>query len=296
MIRDRDAAAELASEAVGLTHEQLTDELGAELAHHTIGFVDIATDKLVQNEQPIHIKDAKSAGSGTLVRIGSIEGVLTAAHVIRRLHDIDEVGIAAFNRSSPHVQSQTVDMALTDAMIFYVKENGSRGPDIGFLRLPEKNISNLKATHTFLELKKPAKLDQPNSTALDSFVGVVDEWTDELEPLQPLDASKPPMRRKWFKMLLGSGVVSDPRVENGFDLFNLRPTLTPPPSSYAGVSGGAVWRVYVDPIGDRFVLKEKQLIGVPFFEVLAEDDALTLVCHGPRSIYDRVIPEVLSKM
>jgi hypothetical protein len=75
------------SSPTGLTHEQLTDELAAEVANYTIGFVDVSTDRLVLDDRPVHIKDASSAGSGTLVKIGQMEGVLTAAHVIRRLND-----------------------------------------------------------------------------------------------------------------------------------------------------------------------------------------------------------------
>jgi hypothetical protein len=39
-----------------------------------------------------------------------------------------------------------------------------------------------------------------------------------------------------------------------------------PPSSYAGMSGGAVWRFFVDVNEDQPKVLERWLFGVPFYE------------------------------
>jgi hypothetical protein len=77
------------------------------------------------------------------------------------------------------------------------------------------------------------------------------------------------------------------RTENGFDLFDLAPSLPSPPSSYGGISGGGIWRTYIDSVGDgRYLVRGRRLIDVPFFQLPAADDSLYLVCHGPKSIYE----------
>ena len=54
-----------------------TEQISKGIAHFTIGFARLTASKTAE--------DAESAGSGTLVTIGSLHGVLTAAHVLDAL-------------------------------------------------------------------------------------------------------------------------------------------------------------------------------------------------------------------
>ncbi|MGH6802740.1 MAG: hypothetical protein ACREC3_05150 [Methyloceanibacter sp.] len=278
---------ERTSDAAGLTHDELSATVEADIANYTIGFLKLGIDSSGQN--------AESAGSGTLVKIGPYPGILTAAHVLEALPRDGPIGLVAFNRSATF-QRDTI-RGRWDAVAIRVPENGPDGPDIGFMSLPEFNVRNLSATHSFLNLKPPAALDEPAREGWNLFAGVVGEWTTELEPVQPANLSRPPMRRKNFRLLLAGGPVSPLRNEYGFDLFDLKPSLSRPPSDYGGVSGGGVWRFYLDAVGDdRHVVRERRLIGVPFYQLSVDDDPLHLVCHGPLSIYERLTKAVLSKV
>jgi hypothetical protein len=53
-------------------------------------------------------EDATPAGSGALVTVGSLHGILTAAHVLEALPDHGEVGLIRFT-SNPTIQKQTID-------------------------------------------------------------------------------------------------------------------------------------------------------------------------------------------
>jgi hypothetical protein len=147
---------------MGLTDEQVADDTSREVSNFTIGFLRFATDKLGAN--------AESAGSGTLVKVGSIFGVLTAAHVISELTRHSSVGIVVFGGEGK-LQKQEIDMKETEAVIFYKPENKERGPDIAFLRLPEVNASNLRATHLFLDLEELRARSDSDPPFLDWMVG-----------------------------------------------------------------------------------------------------------------------------
>lgn len=62
-----------------------TEALSQYASYHTIGFAHL-TEKG-------NVEDAGSAGSGTLVTVGSLHGVLTAAHVVETLPEHGNVGI-----------------------------------------------------------------------------------------------------------------------------------------------------------------------------------------------------------
>jgi len=263
-----------------LTDEQVADAVQAEVAQCTIGFLKFGTDALGAS--------VGSAGSGTLVKVGSKFGVLTAAHVIEALPCKGQVGVVQFNHRTP-VQKQTIEMADADLVTFHVPANKERGPDIGFLRLPEMNVANFKATHRFLDLERLACAEEPGPPFLDWVVVVVSEWTEDVDPIQPLHPESRPLRKTQFQAALSVGKAESPRTENDFDLFDLVPALPSPPSSYGGVSGGAVRRVYINEIGEnQYLMRGNRLIGVPFYELEDNNGSLRLVCHGPNSIYERL--------
>src|SRR3972149_9263443 len=105
-----------------------------EIANFTIGLCKVSN---VPNGA-----DAVSAGSGTLVSVGSIDGILTAAHVLKNLPDQGEVGLIPFSIQPPVAQSKTIDMALARKVTISTDGPSPTGPDLGFLRLPPSNGGN----------------------------------------------------------------------------------------------------------------------------------------------------------
>ncbi|MBK8909255.1 MAG: hypothetical protein IPM60_15660 [Rhodospirillales bacterium] len=65
--------------------EPILEEASSVIANFIIGFARVTVHQGAQ--------DADAAGSGTLVTVGPVHGILTAAHVLRNLPDQGEVGI-----------------------------------------------------------------------------------------------------------------------------------------------------------------------------------------------------------
>ncbi|MCW5692027.1 MAG: hypothetical protein KIT48_06655 [Pseudolabrys sp.] len=239
------------------------------------------------------IEDALCAGSGTLVTIGRLDGLLTAAHVLEKLPTSGEVGIVLYRNGL--VQKQTIRMEYTDQVSVAGDSFGPNGPDIGFLRLPQENVGWLKATNTFYNVSKrrddvlASQAPAPNH--VDAVVGMVDELTKEIP------APRPKMRAMAFSAIIFDGIIESERFEHGFDILEFSATTYPDfplPSSFAGVSGGALWRIYFTEQEGAPEIVAKRLLGVPFYES-PKARGMQISCHGPLSVYGRLYDLVAEK-
>jgi hypothetical protein len=124
-------------------------------------------------------EDATPSGSGALVTVGSIHGILTAAHVLEALPDQGEVGLIRFTNAT--IQKQTIDMSLAEKLA--IRGNGSvaEGPDIGFLRLASPQAATLNATNVFFNLSKREESvlgnEHPSCEYFEGLSGIIAEWT-----------------------------------------------------------------------------------------------------------------------
>jgi hypothetical protein len=89
------------------------------------------------------------------------------------------------------------------------------------------------------------------------------------------------------------GRVADLVVDNQqidrMDFVRMRDANNPPPSSYAGLSGGGVWRVRDEPLGNT-------LIGLAYYEQPAEEDGHRVIrCHGPLALHEVLYLAVLDR-
>jgi hypothetical protein len=239
-------------------------------------------------------EDAIAAGSGTLVTVGAVAGILTAAHVVKNLPDAGDVALMRFPGKPSLLQKQTVDMALAEKLVIAGGNDGPTGPDLGFVRLPMVNAQNLRATNSFLNIGERHGVELPShkgSAYVDAVVGVVSEWTSDLPP------ARPGTRMKSFELLYCGGTVIAKYQPEAYDLCTFRPDFESgkkAPGSYGGVSGGGLWRTYFVPDGSNYVI-ENRLVGVAFYEFRGEDGTMQLVCHGPRSIYVQAIAKIKEK-
>jgi hypothetical protein len=84
--------------------------------------------------------------------------------------------------------------------------------------------------------------------------------------------------------------------EGNFDFLELNVSYQPPSEaiqSFAGMSGGGVWRIPLikretDPI-DRVTFKEPVLAGTAFYQTAAEAGKCRIRCQGGRSIFVRTL-------
>ena len=65
------------------------------------------------------------------------------------------------------------------------------------------------------------------------------------------------------------------------------------PTSYKGVSGGALWRVPIlrkaEDDNSKVFTEKLTFAGVPFYEFPAEKGGIRIRCHGPKTIYESLL-------
>ena len=246
-------------------------DLARTLSHYTIGFGRFIKDANGAD-------DVVAAGSGTLVTIGRVHGVLTARHVLSNIEHDKTLAVVRFQHRPELFQQQTMDLRQAEFLIL-PGTDGTLGPDLAFLRLPLVNIENLGGTNSFypLDAQLPPMRGTYNGLgAIDTVLGVVAEWSHSLE-------HTPERRRIQFTLLFAGGVTHEAvKHHEGYDLLAFSPTFEDgmaPPDSYGGVSGGGLWRTFFKPDGSNRVV-HRRLIGVAFYENKSQS-GLVLSCHGP---------------
>jgi hypothetical protein len=265
---------------------RLLEETRGAIADFTVGFANLS----VRNAE----EDAEVAGSGTLVTVGPIHGILTAAHVLKNLPNSGEVGLVRFPRAPSPAQRQTINMSLAEKLAIATSDWTSTGPDLGFLRLPERDAAALYATNVFFNLSKRRDLvlagDHPAPKYVDGISGMIAEWTSPL-PDQSVFA-----RAKSFGALYGVGCVIREHNAGGYDLLDFEVTYGPDtdsPERYGGMSGGALWRVYISETNDgQQSVADKRIFGVAFFESDKVGQKRIITCHGPKSVYGNLIDAI----
>ena len=267
----------------------ILEKVSTEIADFTVGFAKLRTC----GDTP----DVDPAGSGSLVTVGSVHGILTAAHVLVNLPDQGGVGLVRFPRAPSVAQKQMIDMGYAEKLTISADAFGSQGPDLGFLRLSPKDVGTLKARNIFFNLGTRQKSvlagDQPDPQYFDGISGMIAEWTTDLPSEQRL------ARVKGFRALYGVGLVVGEHESNGFDLLHFEVTYGPgsdSPDNYAGMSGGALWRVYCTKDDDgQLSVVDKKVYGVAFHQSDLSDQKRIITCHGPRSVYGSLIEAVREK-
>lgn len=260
--------------------------LANSIVNFTVGFMRITTHDGTEEATP--------AGSGVLVTLESAHGILTAAHVLENLSVRDKIGNVRFTDAARAIRRQTVDVADTQRLVLAASTGSPEGPDLGFLLLPHRMVEALKATNVFLNLGRirGSALDskQPPPPYFDAVAGVVAERTTR--------RSSP--SSSWA---LEIGVVAqfcDGKVlreyeSKGCDLIEFEPghgSETSLPGSYQGMSGAGLWRFYVSPDGS---VRETRLHGIAFYESPPSDGRRTIICHGPRSLFDLLYSKMIEK-
>lgn len=85
-----------------------TEQISTDVAHYVIGLVTVA----MQNG----VEEATCAGSGSLVTVGSLHGILTAAHVLDALPKQGAVGVVLRVKAAAEFHKQIITMEHTDSL------------------------------------------------------------------------------------------------------------------------------------------------------------------------------------
>jgi hypothetical protein len=266
----------------------IPDDESRALTNYTIGFV-----RVTEHD---NVEDVESLGTGTLISVGSIQGILTAAHVLEHLPDTGNVGIALFQEDTAKFGKRVIDMQHAEKLMIGGEASDASGPDLGFLRLPPDTVAALGAVLSFYNLSKRRddvlanKVPAPSYT--DAIFGIVAELTEEV----PSERKR--VRRKSFTALFGRGNSSAVTEANGHDLFDFEVPPFPDfkmPDSFEGTSGGSVWRFFVAERDGKDSVVDRRLVGVPFHQSDAVNGKRTITCHGIKSIYSVLADAVMKK-
>ena len=260
------------------------------IARYTIGFLKLST---INQEE-----DAKYAGSGVLVSVGNMLGVLTAAHVLDVLPKDGPVGLVDF---SGLFQKIIMPMKATKRFSMGNFPWSENGPDIAFLLLPIEFADILKGKLSFLNLILARDNFNADSNKTAQFFDVALGGLGRLEEgTRDVKASVPNYKSKIVegRALFGNTAPKAPHV--GMDLLQFTPEQSvdfTSPKSFEGISGGGLWRIYLDLDEAKNVkCNSPQLIGIAFYQLDEGTIKHSIVCHGPKSIYESFYQKLDSEL
>ena len=204
------------------------------LRHFAVGFL---TKSVNQGAEQVDC-----AGSGTLVNLDGVNGILTAAHVLTSLQEhTGQIGLLDFSHNPQKPQHLALDLTLTDNVSCGSGGPfGPNGPDIAFLALPPDTADALGTFTSFANLafRRDEVLAKkwPTDRFIECVAGLVHERTVDLPPADDTPA-------RLFEASFEPGTTSSRPSHLGFDLLDFLPNEDEgykPPASYEGVSGAAL--------------------------------------------------------
>ncbi len=227
-------------------------------------------------------------GSGTLVRLGSISGILTAAHVWHEVRKHPRIGIYLYPVRKQEFHAITEHTSLLSAIEFTGDFDDGLGPDLAFIRLSAQKAAEIETHSVFLNLTKNEERSQvvppSGTTYVDAIAGGVEEMGQQV-------STQGDRKAVIQGALLNMGRAAE--IVDGREAFDrLEFTAKPDedfvlPSSYGGMSGGGCFRIFFQE-SDKSIMHK--LLGVAFFQTLLDGKADKIICHGPRSIQEKLLP------
>lgn len=233
------------------------------------------------------------AGSGTLVRIGDISGILTADHVIEELIKIGTVGLI-LPSSLEQYHRIALTMDTVETVRFRRGADEAMGPDIGLVVLPATLVATLGAIQSFYNLPKHCERILSLANKNDGpwiLAGWPNEWVSAGAPVKGYDVTYQ------FPGFGGIGTVLNEVERKEFDFLTFGIDYGTEgydgPTDFRGLSGGGLWQgIGLEDDGQEIQVEEWLLSGIAFYQSNVESGKRTIICHGRQSIYLRLIDEL----
>jgi hypothetical protein len=262
------------------------------LSNFLVGLVELLADQGYAN--------GELGGSGSLVRIDDVCGILTARHVITHLAKQKFVGLILPNVGVGKLHN--VSFKIDDCRRIEIGNDDTdeqSGPDLALLVPPPNIVSELQGRQSFYSLTKGRERALKGPPPVDHGIwvlsGFAGEWTEEKAPARGF------YRTKGFRGQHGVGIVKDEREKGDFDYQTfeaLYDSHYEGPDSYGGYSGGGLWQVLAKPVGTEVIVSDVILSGVAFYQSpkLTKNGRITreIHCHGRRSIFESLVQKVRS--
>ncbi len=253
-----------------------------EIINFTIGIVKIIENRTTEN--------AILIGSGTLVDVNGIFGILTAQHVIDALPSHGNLGLIVSEKlHRPIVDAQTLIYTCIGR-----GKDSSIGPDVGFIKLPHTVVGLLKAHKSFYNITKSKDLILNNppdeGLGLWCLAGIPEEKTIIEGPNRGFESVMD------FLLFCKFGRVSDRIIEDDYDYYSFGVSFnseSQSPMNYGGVSGGGLWHVLIaQGKKSEIFTKNLYLSGLAFYQTPVVANKRKIRCHGRRTIYENAYHEI----
>jgi hypothetical protein len=235
--------------------------------------------------------DVQHAGSGTLIAINGVFGIITAGHVVERLEEFEIWALSSFNSFNGH--SRMYHFTKTDKTIRLGDDyRNTDGPDIGFIRLPDDIVSQSQNEMTFYNITSRYKAarsqsGKPNKLNIRAIAGVIGEASSIVEKIDGSTEVE-------TKTLVAPAQVISAAERVDMDYYTVKIGQFEggeQPSSYGGMSGGPLFATR-----ENATMSERILMGVMYRQSdVDENGDRTISCHGFSSIYDQICPIITLK-
>jgi hypothetical protein len=228
------------------------------------------------------VEGATLLGSGTLVEIDGVHGILTAQHVTAIFRNFQNIGMILL----PNEHRFFIERKYLRVVEICNTLEPSEGPDLSFVILPPNVIGTLKARKVFYGVvqRHEEVLREPlnHGAGLWSVTGFPGEQAVREESHRDHAYVQRYHGASFFtgiekEFLVGEYDFLDINVKYGID--------DTTPESFGGVSGGGLWQIRLTRTRETDLeIREKFLLGVAFYETEVKNGIRQIRCNGPRSI------------
>ena len=257
--------------------DPLLDDIGSNLQDYFVPILGLADERCPEPPRLL--------GSGTLVKIGSSYHILTAAHVWEDPKSSPGVGLLLTSYLSRLVIPREAIVPHT------LRGRGPKGfgPDLALLTIPPPFVPEIKAHKSILDLSQQRNKYLANPSRPDSGLWAVIGMVEQFSSVQ-----QHPEQRVYEVEVHGRAFFSGidkTHQRNGYDYLDVGAdmSLAAVPSSFGGVSGGALWWIVLseNKTGQIWWSGKRYFYGVAFWQSPIRQARRVIRCHGPKSLFEK---------
>ncbi|MCK4856798.1 MAG: hypothetical protein KAT58_02405 [candidate division Zixibacteria bacterium] len=228
-------------------------------------------------------------GSGTLIQVGDVKGILTAQHVVAsdQFAKSELIGLVFMAEG---VQRLTVKREYLQVVVVAKPVEVEEGPDLAVIIPPADKLGWLEAKGQFWNISRWRQKLSSGFSEVDTGIWYVCGFPNELTlPSEPDRGFHEVI--SFCNLASYTGVTREWTVGE-YDYLELSVFYeenSKLPKSFGGVSGAGIWHIQLTELSNMGIAAEEPVLsGVAFFETPPENNERAIRCHGRRSVYDHV--------